>query len=80
MLAHAAVVDGDARVLADEVLLAVGDVDVAMDRLEHALAGHRRLERARIRERVAEVLRDVLQRPDVEVRRRVLDGVLQVCR
>ena len=29
-------------------------------------------------ERVAQVLRDVLQRPDVEVRRGVLDGVLQL--
>ena len=36
VLADADVVDGDAGVLADEVLLAVGDVDVPVDRLEHA--------------------------------------------
>ena len=78
VLADAAVVDGDAGVLADEVLLAVGDVDVAVDRLEHALARDRGLALARGGERVAQVLRDVLQRPDVEVRGGVLDRVLQV--
>ena len=78
VLADAAVVDGDAGVLADEVLLAVGDVDVAVDRLEDALAGDGRLAAARGGERVAQVLRDVLQRPDVEVRGGVLDGVLQI--
>ena len=31
-----------------------------------------------VRERVAEVLRDVLQRPDVEVRRGVLDDLLEI--
>ena len=41
-------------------------------------AGHRRLAVARVGERVAQVLRDVLQRPDVEVRGGVLDGVLQI--
>ena len=34
--------------------------------------------RGRVRERVAEVLRDVLQRPDVEVRGRVLDGAVEI--
>src|SRR5262249_8525920 len=63
--------------LADEVALLVGDVHVAVDRLEHAPSRHRRLALARGGERVAEVLRDVLQRPDVEVRRRVLDRVLE---
>ena len=33
---------------------------------------------ARVVERVAQVLRDVLQRPDVEVRGGVLDGVLEI--
>jgi hypothetical protein len=77
-LADAAVVDGDAGVLADKVALAVGDVDVAVDRLEHALACDRRLARTRRVECVAQVLRDVLQRPDVEVRGGVLDGLLQI--
>ena len=78
VLADAARVDGDAGVLADEVAFGVGDLDVAEDRLEHALPGHGGLARRGGRERVAQVLRDVLQRPDVEVRRRVLDGVLQI--
>ena len=78
VLADAARVDGDAGVLADEVLLAVGDLDVAVDRLEDALPRHRRLARRGGLQRVAQVLRDVLQRPDVEVRRGVLDGVLQI--
>ena len=43
VLADAARVDGDAGVLADEVASVVGDLDVAQDRLEHALPGHRRL-------------------------------------
>src|SRR5262249_19170346 len=77
-LADAAVIDSDAGVLTDEVALAVGDVDVAVDRLEHALAGNRRLARPSGVERVAQVLRDVLQGPDVEVRGRVLDGLLQI--
>ena len=47
VLADAAVVDRDAGVLADEVLLAVGDLDVAVDRLEDALARHGRLALAR---------------------------------
>jgi hypothetical protein len=51
-----------------------------VDRLEDALARDRRLLLARRRERVAQVLRDVLQRPDVEVRGRVLDRLLQVGR
>ena len=42
------------------------------------LPGDGRLAAARVGERVAEVLRDVLQRPDVEVRGGVLDGVLQI--
>jgi len=41
VLADTAVIDGDAGVLADEVLLAVGDVDVLVDRLEDALARDR---------------------------------------
>ncbi len=78
MLADAAVVDGDPRVLADEVLLLVRDLDVAVDRLEHADPGDRRLAVARRGERVAEVLGNVLQRPDVEMRRSVLDGLGQI--
>ena len=54
--------------------------DVPVDRLEDALAGDRGLAVACRRERVAQVLRDVLQRPDVEVRRGVLDGVLEIGR
>ena len=78
VLADAARVHGDARVLADEVLLVVGDRHVPVDRLEDALPGDRRLALERRRERVAEVLRDVLQRPDVEVRGGVFDGVLEI--
>src|SRR5262249_51072176 len=68
----------DAGVLADEVLLVVGDLDVLQDRREHALAGHRRLPARRVRQCVAQVLRDVLQRPDVEVGGSVLDGAVEV--
>jgi hypothetical protein len=53
MLADAAGVDGDARVLADEVLLVVGDLDVPVDRLEDALPGDGRLAIERRGERVA---------------------------
>ena len=74
VLADATGVDGDAGVLADEVLLLVGDRDVAMDRLEDPDPGLRGLAVTCGRERVAEVLRDVLQRPDVEVRGGILDG------
>ena len=72
-------IDGDPGVLADEVVLVVGNLDVADDRLQHALARNRGLAVLRRLERVAEILRDVLQRPDVEVRGRVLDGLAQVC-
>ena len=73
MLADAAGVDGDSGVLADEVLLGLRDGDVLQDRLQNALSGDGRLARCGIRKRVTQVLRDVLQRPDVEVRRRVFD-------
>ncbi len=53
-------------------------VDVAVDGLEDALARDARLAVAGGGERVAQVLRDVLQRPDVEVRGGVLDGLLEV--
>ena len=56
----------------------VGDLDVAVDDLEDALARDARLALAGGGEGVAQVLRDVLQRPDVEVRGGVLDGLLQV--
>ena len=72
-LADAAVVDGDPRVLADEVLLLFGDVHVAEDGLQDPLARDRGLARLRCGERIAQVLRDVLQRPHVEVRRSILD-------
>jgi hypothetical protein len=78
VLAHLARVDGDAGVLADEVLLGVGHLHVLQDRLQHALAVDGRLLARRVRERVAQVLRNVLQRPDVQVGGRVLDGVLNV--
>ena len=78
VLADAAVVDGDPGVLADEVVLALRHLDVLEDRLEDALPGDRRLLAGRVRERVAQVLRDVLQRPDVEVRRGILDRLLDV--
>ena len=78
VLADPARVDGDAGVLADEVVLAVGDVDVLVDRLEHTLAGDGGLTEACSSQRVAQVLRDVLQRPDVQVRGGILDRVLQV--
>ena len=78
VLADAARVDRDAGVLADEVAVGVGDVDVAVDRLEHALAGNRRLAPTRSVERVAQILRDVLQRPDVEMRGRILDDAGQI--
>ena len=78
VLADAAVVDGDARVLAHEVLLVFGDVDVAEDRLQDALPGHRGLATRGIGERVAQILRDVLERPDVEVRGGALDGGVEI--
>ena len=80
MLADAAGVDGDPGVLADEVVPVVGDLDVLDDRVQHALARDRGLALLRVDERVAQVLRDVLQRPDVEVRGRVLDGLAEVDR
>ena len=40
--------------------------------------GTERLAAGGVRERVAQVLRDVLQRPDVQVRSRVLDGALEI--
>src|SRR5262249_14322647 len=69
---------GDAGVLADEVLLLVRNGDVAVDHLEHAPAGGRRLLVPRSRQRVAQVLRDVLQRPHIEVRRGILDRALEI--
>ena len=78
VLADVAVVDGDPGVLADEVLLLVGDLDVAVDRLEDADARDRRLAIPRRGEGVAQVLRDVLQRPDVEVRGGILDGLGEI--
>ncbi len=78
VLAHLAVVDGDARVLADEVVLTLGDLDVLEDRLEDALPRDRRLPPRGFRQRIAQVLRDVLQRPDVQVRCGVLNGLLNI--
>jgi hypothetical protein len=78
VLTDAAGVDGDAGVLADEVVLLVRDLDVLDDRVEDALSRNGRLAVARVRERVAQVLRDVLQRPDVEVRGSVFDCVLKL--
>ena len=75
VLADTACVNGDAGVLADEVVLVVRDLDVLDDRVEHAPARDRGLALLRVEQGVAEVLRDVLQRPDVEVRRGVLDGL-----
>src|SRR6476659_2672355 len=51
-----------------------------MDRLEHALACDGRLASPCGVERVAQVLRDVLQRPDVQMRCRVLDDSFQLGR
>ena len=65
-------------VLADEVLLLLGHLDVPEDRLEDALARDGRLGARRLGERVAQVLRDVLERPDVQVRGGVLDDLLQI--
>ncbi len=79
-LADAAVVDGDARVLADEVRAFFGDLDVLQDRVEHLLACRVRLARGRAGQRVAKILRDVLERPDVEMRGRVLDDLLKIRR
>ena len=78
VLADPAVVDRDTRVLTDEVLLVVRDRDVPDDRVEDAPSRHRGLALARGDKRVAEVLRDVLERPHVEVRGCVLDGLLQI--
>ena len=80
LLADPAGVDGNAGVLADEVLLVVGDLDVAQDRRQHALPRDRRLASGRVGKRVAQVLRDVLQRPDVQVRRGVLDDAFEIGR
>src|SRR5438270_4598277 len=57
VLADPARVHGDSGVLADEVVLAVGDLDVAKDRVQHALTGHGRLAAGGGLERVAQVLR-----------------------
>src|SRR5215213_3512906 len=78
VLADTARVDSDARVLADEVLVVVRDLDVAHDGVEHAPTGHRGLALLGVDEGVAQVLRDVFQRPDVEVRRGVLDRLAEV--
>ncbi len=79
VLADLAVVDGDARVLADQGLPLIGDLDVLQDRLEDALPGDGGFAAGGVFECVPEVLRDVLERPDVEVRRGVLDRLLDVC-
>src|SRR5205823_12913787 len=50
------------------------------DRVQDPLTGNRGFAPLRLDERVAQVLRDVLQRPDVEIRRGVLDGVLEIRR
>ena len=78
VLADPAVVDGDAGVLADEVSLLLGHLDVPEDGLEHALARDRGLGAGRLGEGVAEILRDVLERPDVEMGGGVLDDLLQI--
>jgi hypothetical protein len=78
VLADAAGVDGDARVLADEVLLVAGDLHVPEDRGEDALSRHARLALRRVGEGVAQVLRDVLQRPDVQMRGGVLHDAFEV--
>ena len=78
VLADAAGVDGDTGVLADEVVLALGDLDVPVDDLEDALAGDRGLAVAGRGERNAQVLRDVLEGPHVEVGRGVRDGAPEV--
>src|SRR5215210_2472464 len=78
VLADAARVHGDPRVLADDVALALGDLDVPRDRLEHTLPGDGRLALAGTGKRVSQVLWDVFQRPDVEMRGGVLDRVLDV--
>ena len=75
---NAAVVDGDAGVLADEVRPLLGHLDVLEDRVQDALAGRMRLAAGCVGERVAEVLRDVLQRPDIQVRCCVLDDLLEI--
>ena len=54
-------------------------VGTARATLEHPLAGDGGLATASLVECVAQVLRDVLQRPDIEVRRGVLHCSLQVC-
>src|SRR5207245_2617388 len=79
-LADTAGIDRDAGVLAHEVVLAVGDLDVLEDRVQDALPRNARLALGRGRERVTEVLRNVLERPDVEVRRSVLDDAFQIGR
>ena len=75
-LADPAVVHRDPGVLAHEVLLGVGNVDIPLDRLEDALARDRRSRPAR-RSARREVLRDVLERPHVQVGGDVLDGAAQ---
>ena len=49
------------------------DGDVLQDRLQNALSGDGRLAPCGICKRVTQVLWDVLQRPDVEVRRGIFD-------
>src|SRR6185437_13737834 len=65
-LADARVVDGDARVLADEILLGVGNADVADDGVQYTAPRDRRLAPLGFQKRVAQILRDVLERPNIE--------------
>src|SRR5438105_4872475 len=67
------VVHRDARVLAQEVVGALGDGDIADHRAEHALRSGVGLPRRERLEAALHVRRQLFQRPDVELLRRLLD-------
>ncbi len=67
------VVDGDAGVLAEEVLGLLGDADVGDHRAEHALRGRIALRRGQAREALLHVRRQDLERAHVELARDLLD-------
>src|SRR2546422_1607967 len=67
------VVDRDAGVLAEQVVRVLGDRDVADHRAEHALRAGVGLAGRKPVEALLDVRRQLFQRPDVELLRRLLD-------
>jgi len=73
LLADLDVEDRDAGILAEQVVVRLGDMDVANHRGEHGLAGRVRLGRIEALESALDVRRKHFQRPDVERLGRFLD-------